>query len=749
MRSIVISTGILALLSLIFLQCKKSDSKEGVDTSTVQDTRELVRQAYANVDVMKIPATFIAERAIIIKNAMDGETDPGKRLNLELEYAFELLKLGKTLESIQQYERTYKTIVENNINLDAATKRNLMFVIGMAFMRHGEIENCVQNHNHESCFVPIKGGGIHTLTMGSTKAIKQFEAILNEFPQDLEAKYLLNIAYMTLGQYPEKVPAKWLINPAWFSNKVKMQPFKDIAPDLGLNRNARAGSVVFDDMNNDGWLDFVLTSWYHTDSTMLYINNGDGSFSDQSYSSGISGHQGSLHLNQTDFNNDGWLDLFILRGAWIIRQGDIPATLLMNTGKGTFEDVTLKAGLTKYGPSQAAAWADFNLDGWLDLVKANESFGDYQRGVDLYMNQKDGTFKHESVAWGLELNAFFKGCVAVDANNDRYPDIYLSSATNGNILLINQMGQGKTGFAQAGPTAPVQAQQMSFPCWNFDYDNDGWEDLFVSGFSNDGSPAVMWMQSKEGKADLKFLPKLYHNKGNLVFEDVSTKMGLNEIAFTMGCNFGDINTDGYLDFYLSTGNPLYQAIVPNKMYLNMEGRKFEDVSYSGGFGNIQKGHGVGFGDWDRDGDEDIYAVIGGAYDGDFFYNTLFDNPNEHNNHWVVLKLEGNTANRAAIGARVAISVQENGKERKIYRTVTSGASFGANSLQLEVGLRKADIINNVVVTWPCKDCPEEVFSGMEIKKAYRLTQGSGAAKSMPYDPVVWSGAKKTGQHNHQ
>ena len=95
-------------------------------------------------------------------------------------------------------------------------------------------------------------------------------------------------------------------------------------------------------------------------------------------------------------------------------------------------------------------------------------------------------------------------------------------------------------------------------------------------------------------------------------------MGLNEVAYTMGCNFGDINTDGFLDFYLATGNPLYQSLVPNKMYLNMEGQQFEDVSYSGGFANIQKGHGVGFGDLDHDGDEDLYVVIGGAYDGDSF-----------------------------------------------------------------------------------------------------------------------------------
>jgi len=222
-------------------------------------------------------------------------------------------------------------------------------------------------------------------------------------------------------------------------------------------------------------------------------------------------------------------------------------------------------------------------------------------------------------------------------------------------------------------------------------------------------------------------------------------MGLNEVAYTMGCNFGDINTDGFLDFYLATGNPLYQALVPNKMYLNIEGRKFEDVSYVGGFANIQKGHGVSFGDWDHDGDEDVYVVIGGAYDGDFFYNCLFDNPNENKNNWVVLKLEGSNSNKAAIGARVAISVQEDGKERKIYRMVSSGASFGANSLALEVGLRKSTSINSVTIQWPCKDCPEQVFSGMEINKAYLLVGGTTAPKELEYKAVK-SKAGKTGEH---
>ena len=92
-----------------------------------------------------------------------------------------------------------------------------------------------------------------------------------------------------------------------------------------------------------------------------------------------------MNFNQTDYNNDGWLDLFLMRGAWFNSQGDMPCTLLKNTGKGFFVDVTMKAGLTKYASSQTSAWADYNLDGWLDLIKANESMPNLQRGVDSVM----------------------------------------------------------------------------------------------------------------------------------------------------------------------------------------------------------------------------------------------------------------------------------------------------------------------------------------------------------------------------
>ena len=739
-----LTSTLLLLACLMMPGCKSEDDRT---VSPEADTRLWVKEAFAKIDPMKISATLNEERAAIIKGKMDAEKDPMAKINLGLQYANELLRIGKTKESIKVFESIIDFVNKNNIPIEPANRHILYSLIGIAYMRHGEIENCLHNHNSQSCLIPIKGEGVHQLPFGSHNAIKQYEKCLKEFPDDLETKYLLNLAYQTLGIYPDSVPKEFLIDPSWYTSKVAMQPFKDVAPQLGLNRNGLAGGTIVEDFTNDGWLDIIITSWSPKEELVFFVNNGDGTFTDRTKEYNLDGQVAVLNLNQTDYNNDGWLDILLMRGAWYQSQGDIPATLLRNTGKGYFVDETLKSGITHVAPRQNGSWADFNLDGWVDLVMGNESLPQYEKGIDLYINQKDGTFKQEATENGLTMNHFFKGSTAADFNNDRYPDIYFSALDVQNPLFINERASGKNDFVEVGPTAKVGAPSRSFPCWSFDFDNNGYEDIFVSAYTNEGTPATHWMLSHMGKAEPDMLPKLYRNMGNLQFEEVGVQMGLTEVAFTMGCNFGDINADGFLDFYLSTGNPLYQSLVPNKMYLNMDGQRFEDVSYSGGFANIQKGHGVGFGDLDHDGDEDIYVVIGGAFDGDGFYNTLYENPNQDHNNWIVLKLEGTTANRAAIGARVTLSVQENGAERKICRTVTSGASFGANSLALEVGLRKATTVNNVTVQWPCKDCPDQVFTGLEINMAYALKQDDSKAKMLKYDAVKF-GSAQGGEHQH-
>ena len=698
------------------------------------DSRLWVQEAFNKLDKPQLKATFNQERAAYLKDILDRETDFGKKLNAAMDYSLELLKLGEPKKAMDLLASIANILKQNNIPLDSTGEHNFYRMMAISAMRLGETENCINSHNHESCFVPIGGGGVHELTMGSEIAIQQFEILLKKFPNDLESRYLLNLAYMTLDRYPKDVPKEFLIDPSWFKSKIDFPRFNEIASEIGLNRKNTAGGVIIDDFTNDGWADIVMTAWKPDLELTFYKNNGDGTFSDKTEEYNLKGQVSVLNLTHADFNNDGWLDLLLMRGAWWQRHGDIPRTLLMNTGKGTFVDVTLKAGFTKVGPTQAATWSDFNLDGWIDVCIANESLQQYDRGVDLYMNQKDGTFKRLSDEYGLTMNEYFKGVTSTYADDDKYPDLYFSTIGTPNSLYINQTGKGQNVFTKT-TQVDVSAPRKSFPCWSFDFDNNGYEDIFVSAFNNEATPAEGWMKSHTGDADPDMLPKLYKQTAPMQYEEVGMQMGLTEIAFTMGCNYGDINVDGYLDFYLATGNPLYQALVPNKMYLNIEGKRFEDVSYAGGFANIQKGHGVSFADLDHDGDEDIYVVIGGAFDGDIYFNCLFENPNHENNNWLVLKLEGTTANKAAIGARVAISIQENGQERMLYRTVNAGASFGNNTLALELGLRKATAVNWVKVQWPCKDCPDQQFTGMEINKAYKIVEGENKVKEMEYRAV--------------
>src|SRR5687767_15342184 len=135
------------------------------------------------------------------------------------------------------------------------------------------------------------------------------------------------------------------------------------------------------------------------------------------------------------------------------------------------------------------------------------------------------------------------------------------------------------------------------------------------------------------------------------------------------------------------------------MFRNHGGRVFEDVTTSGGFGHLQKGHGVSFGDLDNDGDQDIYEVIGGWFSGDSYQNVLFHNPG-HGNRWITISLEGVRSNRMGIGARLKIRVSTSKGPRDIYQTVSSGGSFGDSSFQQETGLGDATAIESIEVTWP-------------------------------------------------
>ncbi|MDP6541039.1 MAG: VCBS repeat-containing protein, partial [Planctomycetota bacterium] len=220
---------------------------------------------------------------------------------------------------------------------------------------------------------------------------------------------------------------------------------------------------------------------------------------------------------------------------------------------------------------------------------------------ELFRNNGDGTFTDVAAAAGVASTGFVKGLTWGDYDNDGKIDLYLSHLKGRNALFHNREAEdGAVRFAEVAETAGVQAPSISFPTWFWDYDNDGWQDLFVAGFdmAELGDMAAVHLDLPFGAEHAH----LYRNAGDGTFREVSAEVGLDRIILVMGANFGDLDNDGWLDAYFGTGMPDMRTLLPNRMVRNDGGRRFQDVTASGGFGHLQKGHGISFGDLDHDGD---------------------------------------------------------------------------------------------------------------------------------------------------
>ena len=648
------------------------------------------------------PHNIFSPEAIVkfsdsILNKSSDENTIAKALNTK---ANALLQLGEEQKAIDIYQELLHKVPPGDFD----KRQTILKEMANAFFRLGERMNCIHNHNAESCIYPISTGGMHQNKTGSEKAIELYKTILANDPNDLESRWLLNIACMTTGGYPQQVPPQFLLKIQNDDSMRLIKPFKDVAANVGLNYKCIAGGCIIDDFNNDNYPDIVLSSWSLSEPMRYYRNNGNGTFTDVSDSSGLGYLTGGLHIEQTDYNNDGLKDIFVLRGGWKGKFGNNPNSLLRNNGDGTFTDVTKQSGLLSFQPSQTATWADFNNDGWLDVFIGNETSPEEEaHPCQLFINNKNGTFTDVATKANCAITQFVKGVTSGDYNNDGLTDIFISTMNGNKILLKNESSKtGNVKFEDVSKQAGLSNNlTRTFPAWFWDYDNDGWLDILVCGYEFTqslsyyaGAEAVRLPIGNAGKIFL------FRNKHDGTFEDVTNKVGLNKIAFAMGSNFGDIDNDGYLDFYLGTGNPQLQSVVPNKLFKNINGKSFLDITTSARVGNLQKGHAVSFADLDNDGNEDIYIKMGGAYTADAYENSLYLNPGQNNNHWINISLEGTVSNRAAISASIKVTFKENGIERSVYRDVNSGGSFGSNPLQQHIGIGGAKSIEKIEITWP-------------------------------------------------
>ncbi|HXV37283.1 MAG TPA: CRTAC1 family protein [Myxococcota bacterium] len=669
----------------------------------------------------------------------DGEVDPALLRAL----AQELLNAGRTAEAIARLDALEAMIRRGDVEIQRRQWIDLRITQAVAQLRLGEEQNCQENHNAKSCLFPIRGAGVHPIPAGSRAAVAILQPLLERNPDNLGVRWLLNIAYMTLGKYPDGVSEPWLLEPELFASDADIGAFPDVAHALGVDVEDLAGGSIAEDFDGDGRVDIMASSMGLQSPLRYFRNDANGAFIEMSEAAGLTGLTGGLNLMQSDFDNDGDSDVLVLRGGWMGAEGHYPNSLLRNNGDGTFSDVSEEAGMLSFHPTQTASWFDFDADGHLDLFIGNESTAQDAHPCELYRNNGDGTFTEMAERAGLALVAFVKGVVSGDYNNDGRPDLYVSIHGERNRLYRNDGPKGSARSdrawrftevaAEAGVTEPIE----SFPTWFFDYDNDGWEDLFVSGYRivPVGEIAADYL----GQPSRAETPRLYRNNGNGTFADVTDAARLRHALLSMGANYGDLDNDGWLDFYVGTGNPSFAMLVPNRMFRNAAGRTFEDVTTSAGVGHLQKGHGVSFADFDSDGDQDIYHVVGGAFEGDGFRNALFENPG-HGNHWIALALEGVSANRPAIGARIHVVIDTPSGERSIHRTGRSGGSFGASPLRQEIGLGDATRIRSVVVRWPAPGGIQSL-APLELDRAYRVREGDATPQPLDLAPFRFASAR--------
>ena len=606
------------------------------------------------------------------------------------------------------------------------------YLLGVAYMRRGESENCCARNAPENCLLPIRGGGIHKHQNNSKKAIVRFTEVLQKgvagSPRHLKAKWLLNIMYMTIGGYPKQVPGKYLIPSSVFESEETFPRFENISSRVGVDAFDLLGGVVIDDFTGDGYLDIVTSTWDPSGQMHLFRNNQNGTFSDETEQSNLVGSVGGFNMTQADYDNDGDMDILLLRGAWMRKHGLIPNSLLQNDGSGKFVDVTFSAGLgEEHYPTQTAAWADYDNDGDLDLYIGNEFLEKMVHApCQLFRNNGNGTFSDVAKEAGVQNFGYTKGVSWGDYDADRFPDLYVSNFEGGNRLFRNNRdGTFNDVTQELGVAEPT----MSFPTWFWDFDNDGILDLFVSGYDwNRGNLAAV-VASRLGLPDNHDRAHLYRGTLQGGFEEVANAQNLQQqLTLPMGANFGDLDNDGFLDFYLGTGYPDYEALMPSVMYRNRGGSGFSDVTTAGGFGHLQKGHGVSFADLDNDGDQDVYEQMGGFYPGDKSFNSLFENPG-FGNHWIAITLVGVRSNRSAIGARIHIQVVEEGVARSIYRHVNSGGSFGANPLRQTIGLGGSLMIEQLDVEWPTTGL-RQTFRDLSVDQFIEITEGEDSYRTL-------------------
>jgi len=468
--------------------------------------------------------------------------------------------------------------------------------------------------------------------------------------------------------------------------------------------------VALLDYNNDGWLDVYAVNGARMTSLEKtgpeYWNHGDGTFTDVTAAAGVAGRGYDLGVVTGDYDNDGYTDIFV---AGLRRN-----TLFHNNGDGTFTDVTERSGLAQRDPRYGTLWAvaaafvDYDRDGWLDLFVSNYCVWDPEKeptcgnpsapdychpkeyqGLpnSLFHNNRDGTFTDVSVPSGIRAHVGKgMGIGVADFDDDGWMDLFVSNDTVPSFLFMNNRDGTFTESAferavafteRAEPVSGMGADAR-------DIDNDGLPDLFQTALANETFP-------------------LFKNVGRGMFEDVTNRSGVGMLSRPRsgwGNGIVDLNNDGWKDLFVacadvmdSSGSFRERVPMANAVFVNLKNGRFADGSAGAGdqFARKAVHRGAAFGDIDNDGRLDVVVT---ALDGAL---ELWRNVSPAPRHWLLVKTVGTKSNRDGMGAKVKI-VTASGAQ---YSHVSSAVGYGcASDRRVHFGLGAEDAVNELTIAWP-------------------------------------------------
>ena len=610
-----------------------------------------------------------------------------------------------------------------------------LFWLALTNMRLAENENCLpmllgqSMPGHEAmlpdsarmCALPVTA--FHQKAQYAQAAATLFQELLDRYDSANRLyRWLLNFNYMTIGKFPDGVPKKYLIDTDFIrrfygsgKDAARAQfpdvAFEDEAKALGVSTFHPGRGVAVEDFDGDGYLDIVTGGSFGP--VHLYKNDGGRRFIDVTEQSGLAGISQIFAIVPVDYDNDGAIDLFICRPF-------DHYLLLRNRGNGTFEDVTRSSGLLdSWHPGSLAvtwipAFADVNNDGKLDLFLAQWAFKlplvanvmARPRMDSALFIQENGRFVNRTREYGLEPllhDYYYIGATFGDYDRDGYPDLFLSSPLRNSSVLLRNLG-GK----RFQDTGLIHSVASGFTASFLDVNHDGRLDIFQAGFG-DARSAVEQVVFGEHTED-------YRSGHSIIFvQNAAGEFETHEEYFdmpmgTMGATFGDINNDGCYDFYFGKGDPEPWFVLPNLMFVGQSDGtqctgKLTNISMLDGLGNVQKGHGVVFFDFNNDGKQDLYSALGGMWPGDAWTSQLFVNRSTTSNTWLKVRLRGRQTNRFGMGATIRVRGRNaRGDPIVRYSQIDNKTGFGGGPLLAHIGMMDADRIEGIDVTWPVSRC---------------------------------------------